>query len=129
MRPVLLGDIVNSPLVLAAPSDQTAADLSGDTSYSTYLATKAANMHAGLVVNAKASLAHGGAERDTALAMLGELAPAPNRTVGADKAYDTADFVAAARALGVYPARGAEPQATGGARPSMRAPPGILDTS
>jgi type IV pilus assembly protein PilY1 len=52
VRPVLLGDIVNSPLVLAAPSDQTAADLSGDTSYSTYLATKAANMHASLVVNA-----------------------------------------------------------------------------
>ena len=57
----------------------------------------------GLVVNAKASLADGMAERDTALAMLGELAPAPNRTVGADKAYDTADFVAAARALGFTP--------------------------
>ncbi|MDD2100575.1 PilC/PilY family type IV pilus protein [Pseudomonas putida] len=52
VRSVLLGDIVNSPLVLAAPSDKTAADLSGDTSYSTYLATKAANMNASLVVNA-----------------------------------------------------------------------------
>ena len=52
VRSVLLGDIINSPLVLASPADKTAADLSGDTSYSTYLATKAANMSASLVVNA-----------------------------------------------------------------------------
>jgi len=51
-RSVLLGDIINSPLVLASPSDKTAADLVGDTSYSTYLATKAANMTPSLVVNA-----------------------------------------------------------------------------
>jgi type IV pilus assembly protein PilY1 len=51
-RSVLLGDIINSPLVLAAPTDQTASDLVGDTTYSTYLATKAANMNASLVVNA-----------------------------------------------------------------------------
>jgi type IV pilus assembly protein PilY1 len=49
---VLLGDIINSPLVLAAPTDQTASDLVGDTTYSTYLATKAANMNSSLVVNA-----------------------------------------------------------------------------
>ncbi|OPK10464.1 pilus assembly protein [Pseudomonas sp. VI4.1] len=52
VRSALLGDIINSPLVLASPSDKTAADLVGDTSYSTYLATKAANMSASLVVNA-----------------------------------------------------------------------------
>ncbi|WP_367373002.1 pilus assembly protein [Pseudomonas lini] len=51
-RSVLLGDIINSPLVLAAPTDQTASDLVGDTSYSTYLTTKAANMNSSLVVNA-----------------------------------------------------------------------------
>jgi len=51
-RSVLLGDIINSPLVLAAPTDQTASDLVGDTTYSTYLATKAANMNSSLVVNA-----------------------------------------------------------------------------
>lgn len=51
-RSVLLGDIINSPLVLAAPTDQTASDLVGDTTYSTYLSTKAANMNASLVVNA-----------------------------------------------------------------------------
>jgi type IV pilus assembly protein PilY1 len=52
VRSVLLGDIINSPLVLASPADKTAADLFGDTSYSTYLATKAANMSASLLVNA-----------------------------------------------------------------------------
>ncbi len=52
VRSVLLGDIINSPLVLASPNEQTAADLLNDTSYSTYLTTKAANMSANLVVNA-----------------------------------------------------------------------------
>lgn len=52
VRSVLLGDIINSPLVLAAPTDKTAADLSGDSTYSAYLTTKAANMNANLVVNA-----------------------------------------------------------------------------
>ncbi|WP_085656234.1 pilus assembly protein [Pseudomonas sp. B11(2017)] len=51
VRSVLLGDIINSPLVLASPSEKTASDLSGDTSYSTYLTAKAANMNASLVVN------------------------------------------------------------------------------
>ncbi|VVQ13485.1 Type IV pilus biogenesis factor PilY1 [Pseudomonas fluorescens] len=51
VRSALLGDIVNSPLALASPTDKTASDLSGDTTYSTYLATKAANMSASLVVN------------------------------------------------------------------------------
>lgn len=52
VRSVLLGDIINSPLVLASPTDKTASDLVADTSYSTYLTTKAANMNASLVVNA-----------------------------------------------------------------------------
>ncbi|WP_339492088.1 pilus assembly protein [Pseudomonas sp. EA_15y_Pfl2_R67] len=52
VRSVLLGDIINSPLVLASPNEQTAADLLNDTSYSTYLTTKAANMNTSLVVNA-----------------------------------------------------------------------------
>jgi len=52
VRSVLLGDIINSPLVLASPSDKTASDLSGDTTYTTYLTTKAANMNSNLVVNA-----------------------------------------------------------------------------
>ncbi|KAA0986797.1 pilus assembly protein [Pseudomonas sp. ANT_J28] len=52
VRSVLLGDIINSPLALASPTDKTASDLSGDTTYSTYLATKAASMNPSLVVNA-----------------------------------------------------------------------------
>ncbi|WP_053153590.1 pilus assembly protein [Pseudomonas sp. Pf153] len=52
VRSLLLGDIINSPLVLASPNDQTAADLVNDTSYSTYLTTKAASMNSSLVVNA-----------------------------------------------------------------------------
>ncbi|MFJ2715039.1 pilus assembly protein [Pseudomonas sp. NPDC087346] len=52
VRSVLLGDIINSPLVLASPSDKTASDLSGDTTYTTYLSAKAANMNTSLVVNA-----------------------------------------------------------------------------
>jgi type IV pilus assembly protein PilY1 len=52
VRSVLLGDIINSPLVLASPTDKTASDLSGDTTYTAYLTTKAANMNASLVVNA-----------------------------------------------------------------------------
>ncbi|MHC8288857.1 pilus assembly protein [Pseudomonas sp. XS1P51] len=52
VRSVLLGDIINSPLALASPTDKTASDLSGDTTYSTYLATKATTMSASLVVNA-----------------------------------------------------------------------------
>ncbi|WP_434675397.1 pilus assembly protein [Pseudomonas sp. D3-10] len=51
-RSALLGDIINSPLLLASPNDQTASDLVNDTSYSAYLTTKAANMNASLVVNA-----------------------------------------------------------------------------
>lgn len=51
VRNALLGDIINSPLVLASPNDQTAADLLNDTSYSAYLATKATNMSTSLVVN------------------------------------------------------------------------------
>ena len=51
VRSVLLGDIINSPLMLASPTDQTASDLVGDTSYSNYLATKASNMNSNLVVN------------------------------------------------------------------------------
>ncbi|MDR9753096.1 PilC/PilY family type IV pilus protein [Pseudomonas sp. SZMC_28357] len=52
VRSVLLGDIINSPLALASPTEQTASDLTGDTSYSTYLTTKASNMSSSLVVNA-----------------------------------------------------------------------------
>jgi len=57
----------------------------------------------GLIVNARASVASGLAECENALAMLAELPGTKPRTVGADKAYDTSDFVAAARKIEVTP--------------------------
>lgn len=51
-RTRLLGDIINSPLTVAQPTEKTSADLTGNTSYSTYLTTKAANMNLNLLVNA-----------------------------------------------------------------------------
>ena len=57
----------------------------------------------GLVVDARLTHATGTAEPEAALAMLGELAGRARTTVGADKDYDTAAFVAAARELNVTP--------------------------
>jgi len=57
----------------------------------------------GLVVDARLTHATGRAEPQAALAMLGDLPGAARTTVGADKAYDIAVFVAAARDLKVTP--------------------------
>jgi hypothetical protein len=56
----------------------------------------------GLIVDARVTEANGTAERETALAMIGDNAR-PGSTVGGDKNYDTADFVAGCRALGCIP--------------------------
>jgi transposase len=57
----------------------------------------------GLIVNAEVFQANGTAERDAALVMLEQI-PTPHRvTVGADKGYDTRDFVAECRQLNVTP--------------------------
>jgi type IV pilus assembly protein PilY1 len=61
-RAVLLGDVINSTLAYASPTVQTATDLVGDTSYSSYLITKSgggtgvAAMTPTLVVNANDGL-------------------------------------------------------------------------
>ena len=55
----------------------------------------------GLVVDACLTHATGTAEPAAALAMLQALPGAGRKTVGADKNYDTAKFVAESRALGV----------------------------
>lgn len=63
------------------------------------------NRH-GLIVDAMATTADGRAEREAGLRMLHDLAqraPSKRRTVGADKNYDTAEFVARSRALHVTP--------------------------
>jgi transposase len=57
----------------------------------------------GLIVDARLTHATGTAEPEAALDMLGDLPGSAKKTVGADKNYDTAAFVAAARDLKVTP--------------------------
>lgn len=57
----------------------------------------------GLIVKAAASLATGKAEREVAVDLLAGLPGTKRRTVGADKNYDTAGFVADCRALKITP--------------------------
>ena len=59
----------------------------------------------GLIAAAMTTQADGTAERDAAILMLKEMTKGRSRriTVGADKAYDTADFVSTIRELGVTP--------------------------
>jgi hypothetical protein len=57
----------------------------------------------GLVVAASTTPATGTAEREAAAAMIRELDGSDRATLGADKAYDTTDFVAEMRRLGVTP--------------------------
>ena len=64
----------------------------------------------GLVVDARLTHATGTAEPEAALAMLEARPGASRKTVGADKNYDTAKFVAQSRAAGVTPACGPEHQ-------------------
>jgi len=56
----------------------------------------------GLIVEARLTEASGTAERSTALAMIEDTAK-PGSTVGGDKNYDTADFVAGCRQRGCTP--------------------------
>jgi hypothetical protein len=55
----------------------------------------------GLVTDARLTQATGTAEREAALEMLSDLPGEGRKSVGADKAYDTADFVADCRAIGL----------------------------
>lgn len=57
----------------------------------------------GLVVGAQVSTSTGTAERDTAVAMLEQLCGVGRITVGADKAYDTKEFVSKLRERNVTP--------------------------
>lgn len=60
------------------------------------------NRH-GLIVNTEVFQANGTAERDAALVMLEQIPGQRQVTVGADKGYDTKDFVAECRNLKVTP--------------------------
>jgi transposase len=57
----------------------------------------------GLIVNAMVWEANGRAERDTALVMLEQIPGQRRLTVGGDKGFDTADFVAECRHMQVTP--------------------------
>ena len=57
----------------------------------------------GLVVDTRLTEANGTAEREAAIEMLGELPGEARKTVGADKAYDTEDFVKNCREINVTP--------------------------
>ena len=57
----------------------------------------------GLAVGGTLTLASGTAEREAALALAEAVPRARRASLGADKAYDTADFVAAARERGITP--------------------------
>jgi transposase len=82
---------------MARKSHATAAKLS----YTGHLLMEHRNA---LLVDIELSEANGYAERDTALEMLGRLpATKRRRTLAGDKGYDTKDFVADVRALGITP--------------------------
>src|SRR5262249_28422334 len=57
----------------------------------------------GLIVNTETLQANGTAERDAALLMLEQVPRTDRVTVGADKGYDTKDFVAECRHMNVTP--------------------------
>ena len=56
-----------------------------------------------MIINTEVFEANGTAERDAALVMLEQIRGTKQVTVGGDKAYDTADFVAECRNLKVTP--------------------------
>ena len=68
-----------------------------------YLAHGLMENRSGLIVDVETTPASGTAERDAAVTMLGRTVRQANATVGADKGYDTRDFVARVRARGVRP--------------------------
>lgn len=55
-RTVLLGDVINSTLAYASPTDTPASDPASDNSYSTYVDIKSNSMNPNLVVNANDGL-------------------------------------------------------------------------
>src|SRR6516165_11064074 len=69
-------------------------------SYNSHVLTENRN---GLVVNTETLQANGTAERDAALLMLEQILGTDRVTVGADKGYDTKDFVAECRHLNITP--------------------------
>jgi transposase len=78
---------------------------SGQEAKLSYLGHTLVETRHGLIAAAMATRADGTAERDAAILMLDQVRPKTTArlTVGADKAYDTQDFVQTVRELGVTP--------------------------
>jgi transposase len=74
----------------------------------------------GLIVTTEVFQANGTAERDAALVMLEQIPGGHRVTVGADKAYDTKDFVAECRNLRVTPHVAQNTKRTGGSAIDQR---------
>jgi transposase len=68
-----------------------------------YLGHVVIENRSGLAVGGALTLASGSAEREAALALAEAVPRAQRASLGADKAYDTADFVAALRERGITP--------------------------
>jgi IS5 family transposase len=76
---------------------------SGKEAKLSYNANLLVENHHGLIVTTEVFQANGTAERDAALVMLEQIPGEDRVTVGADKAYDTKDFVAGCRNMKVTP--------------------------
>lgn len=75
----------------------------GQEAHLSYLGHVLTDNRHGLTVVAEVTQANGTAEREAALSMLKQLPGAGRKTLGADKAYDTADFVEGCRAQNTTP--------------------------
>lgn len=86
------------------PDARLARKANGKEAKLCYSASVLMENRSGLLVDAEARHATGRAEVETALAMLDRQCPTTRRrTLGADKLYDTREFVAGCRALGFTP--------------------------
>jgi len=87
------------------PESRLYKKAAGQPAQLSYLGHTVVENRNGLVVAAMATQADGTAERDAGLLMVAELMKRRTRriTLGADKAYDTRDFVNTVRELGVTP--------------------------
>jgi transposase len=85
------------------PDAQLARKGDGKESKLSYCGNLLVENRNGLIVNAEVFIANGTAERDAALVMLEQIPGGKQVTVGGDKGFDTRDFVAECRHLGVTP--------------------------
>jgi transposase len=85
------------------PEAQLARKGEGKEAKLSYSGNRLVENRNGLIVNAMAWEANGTAERDTALVMLEQIAGTTRVTVGGDKGFDTADFIAECRHMQVTP--------------------------